>query len=306
MKRNLMIFSCAAMLLAGSLSFAVAQDTTTVVTKKEVVVNSDGTYTVIEYPVGKEVMVNLLPGATLAGGKGMARIVRAADGTKVYVDVSGVPATTTNYYAYAVDPSGVATTLGPVTFKDGVATSEFMTPLNQFMVVLSPTEGLTTIDPTTVVFQSELPTGYTVVPRRTSEVKAVTITRTASPMPTAYDVPLLNVSSFGDKEKEVKLKFSDGLSAKAWINRQKGVSKIKLKFDDLDKAPMNTRFTLWASSVEGKYTKLGQVINTGKRDNAEIMSETALADFGLFLTVEDSDVMVPTGRNYSAFSVTIP
>ncbi len=306
MKRNLMKFGCAAVLLVGSTSIAMAQDTTST-TKKEVVVNSDGSYTVIEYPVGKEVMVNLLPGSTLAGGKGMARIIRAADGTKVYVDVSGVPATTTNYYAYAVDPAGVATALGPVTFKDGVATSEFTTPLNQFMVVLSPTEGLTAIDPTTAVFQSELPTGYTVVPRRTGEVKAVTITRTTTETtPAAYDVPLLNVSSFGDKEKEVKLKFSDGLAAKAWINRQKGVSKIKLKFDDLDKAPINTRFTLWASSPDGKYTKLGQVINTGKRDNAEIMSETALADFGLFLTVEDSDVMVPTGRNYSTFTVTVP
>ena len=69
---------------------------------------------------------------------------------------------------------------------------------------------------------------------------------------------------------------------------------------------MNTRFTLWASSAAGKYTKLGQVINTGRRYNAGIMSETALADFGLFLTVEDSDVMVPTGRNYSTFTVTVP
>ena len=42
------------MLLAGFASTSVAQDTTTVLTKKEVVVNSDGTYTVIEYPVGKE------------------------------------------------------------------------------------------------------------------------------------------------------------------------------------------------------------------------------------------------------------
>jgi hypothetical protein len=305
------MFGCAAALLVGSTSIAMAQDTTTTVTmKKEIVVNKDGTYTVIEYPVGKEVMVNLLPGATLPGGKGMARILRAADGTKIYVDVSGVPATTTSYYAYAVDPAGVATALGPVTFKDGVATSEFTTPLNQFMVVLSPTEGLTAVDPTSVVFQSELPTGYTVVPRQTAEVKAVAITRTVTAVtPAAYDVPLLNVSTFGDKEREVKLKFGgelDGLAAKAYINRQKGVSKIKLKFDDLDKAPLNTRFTLWASSADGKYSKLGQVINTGKRDNAEIVSETALTDFGLFLTVEDSDVLVPTGRTYSAFSVTVP
>jgi hypothetical protein len=308
MKRSLMKISCAVVLLAWSTFVAVAQDAP-ITTTKEVVVNRDGSYSVIEYPIGKEVMVNLLPGATLTGSKGMARIVRTADGTKIYVDVSGVPVTTTNYYAYAVDPAGTVNLLGPVTFKNGVATSEFTTPLNQFMVVLSPMEGLTAIDPTTVVFQSEIPEGYTVVPRQESGVKAVVISRTTTTTtttPTAYEVPLLNVSTFGDREREVKLKFAgelDGLEAKAYINRQKGVNKIKLKFDDLDKAPVNTRFTLWASSADGKYTKLGQVINTGKRDNAAIMSETALTDFGLFLTVEDSDVLVPTGRIYSVFSV---
>jgi len=34
-----------------------------VVTKKEVVVNPDGSYSVVEYPVGREVMVNLVPTA---------------------------------------------------------------------------------------------------------------------------------------------------------------------------------------------------------------------------------------------------
>ncbi|MEO7673600.1 MAG: hypothetical protein ABIU09_05930 [Pyrinomonadaceae bacterium] len=318
MKRSLMIFSCAAILLAGSASIAVAQDTktTTVVTKKEVVVNSDGTYTVIEYPVGKEVMVNLLPGATLAGSKGMARIVRAADGTKVYVDVSGVPATTTNYYAYAVDPSGVATTLGPVTFKDGVATSEFMTPLNQFMVVLSPTEGLTTIDPKTVVFQSELPAGYTVVPRRTAEVKAVTVTRAtnlkgdkqvaiAETVSSTYDVPLLNVPGFNNKSTEIRINFSgdlEGLKGKAYIDPgQKGTTQIKMRFDDMKMAPKDKRFVLWASAADGSYTKLGQVINTGKRQESEIRSETALTDFGLFVTMEDVDVTTPTSKVYSVF-----
>ena len=42
-----------------------------VVTKKEVVVNPDGSYSVVEYPVGREVMVNLVPTAYVKGGKGM-------------------------------------------------------------------------------------------------------------------------------------------------------------------------------------------------------------------------------------------
>ena len=45
--RNVSVFAVMALFAAG----ATAQDT-----KKEVVVNSDGSYTVIEYPVDKEVM----------------------------------------------------------------------------------------------------------------------------------------------------------------------------------------------------------------------------------------------------------
>lgn len=298
-----MKFSCVAVLLAGLTSIAIAQDP---VTKKEIVVNPDGTYTVIEYPVGKEVMVNLVPGPTLTGSKGMARVVRAADGTKVYLDVSGVPATTTNYYAYAVDPAGKVSTLGPITFKNGMATTEFTTPLNQFMVVLSPMEGLTAIDPTTVVFQSDVPAGYTVVPRQESAVKAVVIANPAPMTPAAYKVPLLNVPGFGDKEKEVKIKFGgdlSGLEAKAYIDREEGMTKVKMHFDDMKKIPAGKRFTLWASSPDGKYTKLGQIINGGGRDEAAIESETALTDFGLFITVEDADVIVPTSTIYSVFTV---
>ena len=42
-------------MLAIMTGIALAQD-------KKVIVNPDGTYTVIEYPVGKEVVVNLTPG----------------------------------------------------------------------------------------------------------------------------------------------------------------------------------------------------------------------------------------------------
>ena len=45
-------------------------------------------------------------------------------------------------------------------------------------------------------------------------------------------------------------------------------------------APKDKRFVLWASAPDGSYTKLGQVINTGKRQESEIRSETALTDFG--------------------------
>jgi hypothetical protein len=43
---------------------------------------------------------------------------------------------------------------------------------------------------------------------------------------------------------------------------------------------------LWAVSPDNKYTKLGQVVNTGKRNEAEIKSETTLTDFGLLVTLQ--------------------
>ena len=90
------------------------------------------------------------------------------------------------------------------------------------MVVLSLTEGLTAIDPTTVVFHSEVPAGYTVVPRRMAEVKAITVTRetnlkgdkqvaVADAVASAYDVPLLNVPGFNNKSTEIRINFSGDL-----------------------------------------------------------------------------------------------
>jgi len=298
----------AGMLAIGLLTTAFAQDVT--VTKKtEVVQNPDGSYTVIEYPVGKEVTVNLTPFTTVIGSTGVARVMRAADGTKVWVDLSAVPASTTSVYAYAVDPAGTPTLLGPITIENGVAKAEFSTPMNQFMLVLSPTEGLTAIDAATPVFyRSTLPTGYAVVPRRVSEKRVVAVAPSViSREGVAYDVPLLNVGTFGDTEREVKLKFGgelNGLEAKAYIKRAKGVSKVRMHFDDMNKVPKGKQFTLWTYSPDGQYVKLGSVINSGKRDEAAIKSETSLADFGLFVTAEDADVTVPTSKMYSVFTYT--
>src|SRR5690242_2322333 len=119
-------FVIAAIFVLGTILNVAAQ-----VTKKtEVVQNPDGSYTVIEYPVGKEVRVNLSPFTTVTGSTGYARVMRAADGTKVWFDLSGIPATTTNMYAYAIDPAGVPTMLGPITVTNGIAKAEFSTPLN--------------------------------------------------------------------------------------------------------------------------------------------------------------------------------
>ncbi len=274
-------------------------------TKIEVVANPDGTYSVIEYPVGKEVIVKLLPSATLADATGTARILRADAGTKIFLNFTGISADASTYYAYAIDPAGSPTYLGPVTAKDGQASAEFFAPLEKFMVVLSPTEGLKTWDPSTaVIFRSEVPAGYAVVPMaKTSDTKAVAAT---VPVESAYDVPLLNVPSFKEKTTEVRVNFSGelaGLKGKAYIDPgQKGTTQVKMRFDDMKLAPKDKRLVLWAASASGEYTKLGQVINTGKRQESEIRSETALSDFGLFVTLEDTDVAQPTSKTYSVLA----
>jgi hypothetical protein len=309
MTKKILFRFCAVLGLAFSMTgFIYAQDTTTTttVTKKEVVQNADGTYSVIEYPVGKEVTVELTP-MNVQGAKGWAKVLRAADGTTVAVDLSGLPADAKSYYVYAVDPSGAVTMLGPTMIESGTGKATFTTPMNQFMLVLSPNEGLTKFaGDTPVVFRSSVPTGYAVVPAKvTSSIdnKQVAV---STPVVSTYEVPLLNVPSFNNKTTEIRIAFSgdlQGLKGKAYVDPgRQGTTQVKMRFDDMKMAPKDKRFVLWASSPDGKYTKLGQVINTGERQESEIRSETALKDFGLFVTMEDTDVSEPTGKVYSTFS----
>jgi hypothetical protein len=304
---NILKLVGAMVLSVGLVSAALAQGTAT---KTEVVKNADGTYTVIEYPVGQEVTVNLLPGTNVTGAQGVARVIRTADGTKVVLDLTSVPGDTSSYYAYAVDAAGNPTLLGPVAVEKGIGKAEFMTPMNQFMLVLSPTEGWKTVDNTAVVFRSEVPKGYAVVQTATTSLDATKTVAVSDTVTSTYDVPLLNVPAFNNKTTEIRIAFAgdlDGLKGKAYVDPgQKGVTQVKMRFDDMKLAPKDKRFVLWASSPDGKYTKLGQVINTGRRQESEIRSETALKDFGLFVTMEDTDVMLPTGKTYSVFSLPTP
>jgi hypothetical protein len=193
-------------------SFAMGQDTTTktttttTATKTEVVQNADGSYSVIEYPVGKEVTVTLTP-HNLQGAAGTARVLRAADGTKVYLDLSGVTGDTKSYYAYAIDPTGTPTLLGPVMIENGVAKAEFSTPMNQFMIVLSPSEGVTAFNSEVpVTFRSSVPSGYAVVPTAitstTSNNKQVA---TSTEVASTYDVPLLNVRVLATRPRSASI-----------------------------------------------------------------------------------------------------
>ena len=307
MNKRALILSTAMMISGIAVGTAGAQVTTTTTTKTtEVVQNADGTYSVIEYPVGKEVVVNLLPDGTMVKTPGVARIMRNADGTKVVVDLNGVSGDMKSVYAYAVDPAGATTLLGPVTINAGTGKAEFTTPLNQFMVVLSPSEGLTTYDTsTTYVYRSEAPKGYAIVPRRITSSGGTKSVATADRVSSTYDVPMLGVPKWNGKTTEVRIKFDgelSGLDGKAYLKPEGGKTQIKMRFGDMKKIPANKRLVLWASGADGSYTKIGQVVNAGKRDESEIRGEVAMTDFGLFMTAEDVDVTVPTSRIYSTFT----
>ena len=285
--------------LAATLSTAALAQ---VVTKKEVVVNPDGSYSVIEYPVGREVTVNLIPGSMISNGKGVARVVRSADGTKVYFDVTGVPADTSSFYAYAVDPTGSPTMLGPIAITNGVGRAEFTTPMNQFMLVLSPTEGVTAFSPTNTYFRSAIPTGFTVVPRATVAGPTAMV---AGVTKFKYDVPLLGVNAFAASGKEFPIRFTGELKeleGKVHINREKGSTKVKLHFEEMKEVPANKRFVLWTYTPDAGYVKLGQIVSTGRKDSGTIESFTNLTDFGLLMTVEDADVTIPSSQVYTVIT----
>lgn len=306
----LKLFALTLVTLSLTVIAAAQTTTTTTVTKKEVIQNPDGTYTVIEYPLDKEVIVDFTPDQ-MKGATGSARIMRSSADTKVAVNLSGLSNDADNYYVYAVDESGAVSMLGPLTIdakRNGSAI--FKTPMNKFMLVVSTDEGLSTIgSDTSVAFRSAVPQGFAVVPVGNrlddDDVKEKQVA-VSDVVASTYQVPLLNVPSFNNKTTEIRINFNgelEGLKGKAYIDPGKeGTTQIKMRFDDMKLAPKQKRFVLWASSPDGEYIKLGQVINTGKRQEAEIRSETSLSDFGLFVTVEETDVSTPTSKVYSVFS----
>lgn len=299
MGKYLLSVFAAAILGVASAGLALGQTTTTTVTKT--VQNPDGTYTVIEYPAKKEVNINLSP-VGITGAKGVATILRDDDGTRIKLNLTDVPADVSNLTLYAVDDSGKISALGPIALSNGVGTLAATTPLTKFMLVAAPEPALTTYDPNTIIlFRSAVPTGYAVVPVTGASGEKVAAVSTGGATPaTAYHVPMLNVPAYkkGDDTK-IKVDFAGALTgarANVFIEPTKnGPTKIKMRFHDLKEAPAGQSFILWAVSPDNTYTKLGQVVNTAGRNEAEIQSETTLSDFGLLVTMEGSAVESPIG-----------
>jgi hypothetical protein len=320
--RHALSVVAAAILGLTTAVFALGQETKTTVTTTvtKTVQNPDGTFTVIEYPVKKEIKIQLNP-VTIKSGKGIATILRDDDGTRIKLNLTEIPSDVTALNLYAIDDTGTVTPLGPIAITNGVGTLSAAAPLTKFMLIASPAADLTTYTPeTAVIFRSTVPEGFAVIPLTSAageKVAAVTAPVTAAPVTAApvtaapvtaataapvtapatevqvEAIPMLNIPTYktGDDTK-IKVDFSGALTgarANVFITpRKDGPTEVKMRFHELKDAPAGQTFILWAVSPDQQFTKLGQVVNTPGRNEAEIKSETTLADFGLLVTMENA------------------
>jgi len=287
MKKHAIAVVALVTLILATTAIALGQTT------KTVVQNPDGTYSVIEIPTGKEIQVTLDPTAPTAG-TGVATIIRDDSGTRVKLHLTGLAPTTSSINLYAVNEAGVVSSLGPIAINNGEGTLSTTTPLTKFMLIASPETALSAYDTNTpIYFRSTVPEGLAVIPMTqfpTGEKVSATTEGVAAG--DAYTVPMLNIPAYkkGDDTK-MKVNFGGALTgarANVFITpRKDGPTEVKMRFHELKEAPAGQVFVLWAISPDNKFVKLGQVVNTGHRNEAEIQAESSLRDFGLLVTMED-------------------
>lgn len=299
MRRSLIAIFGAA-LLSFSLAIVAAAQTTTI-TKVQTVQNADGTYTIVEYPVGKETVVALNP-VGISGATGTATILRDANGATIKVNLTSLPADVSAMNLYAVDPTGAVTALGPIEIANGVGTFTTTTPLTRFMLLTSPDVNLTAYDPNTkIFFRSAVPTGLTVIPVGDATTAATAVVTTpvgtqvaaVSTNVTDYTVPMLGIGNF-TKGAEAKFRVDftgpmEGAHAHVKVEPKKNgrLSEVRMDFEQLKQAPKGLAYVLWAVSPNNEFQRLGSIINVRGRNEAQIKGETAFDDFGLMLTTED-------------------
>lgn len=311
MSKRLLCILGGIVLSLATVSISLAQTTQTVTTTQSTAVqNPDGTWTVVEYPVDKEVVVNLTPSTKTITTMARARVLRSANGTVITVDPAGFTGTTGNLNLYAVDPMGHLSLLGPI---NATSTSPltFNTNLDKFMLVVSPEGNLTSYAPNTaVVYRSAVPEGLSIIPvARSGEGPGAAVgEKVAGVASSNYNVGMLNIPSLpAKKETQLKVNFADTVHVKRtdfFITpnfNNKGLTRIKAKFHNLSDVPATSFLTLWAVSPEGKFFRIGSSPNKGKPNVATIDSDknntnVPFTDFGLFLTVEPTGTAIsPTG-----------
>src|SRR2546423_7955645 len=256
------------------------------VKKVTTIQNPDGTYTIVEYPVGKETIVTLNP-IGLSGATGRATILRDPSGTTIKLNLTSLPSTVTAMNVYAVDPTGAVALLGPIEVANGVGTFTTTTPLSKFMLIASPEDSLTAYDANTkIYFRSVAPSGFTVIPitnavgEQVAQVVApvtdvvTPITDVVAPVTAEYEVSMLGIPRFkkGDDTK-LKINFTgamEGARANIFIEPHKHgkMTEVKMHFHDLKEAPKGQSFVLWAVTPDHQFQRLGAIVNVKGRNEA--------------------------------------
>jgi hypothetical protein len=302
-KRILVITLGATLVCASKGSILAKNNLFPSITPAEIAVAQDqaSAWTVIEYPVDKEVVVDLLPTSSAPDAKGAAKVTRGNDETSIQVEVSGLSGDASSYNLYAVDHAGKVTLLGSVIVSDGAGALSARTSLSKFMLVLSPEAGLTAIGADTpVALRSAVPSGFEVVALASGSEAEYTAaaerpqTETPPEEPKSYDSPMLRVSELKrGAETLVRVAFTgeaQGLRANASLKPQKGgTTQIKVRFINLKQSPSGTRYVLWSVSSDNAYERVGKVVTAPKSARAKIDAKMSLPDFGLFLTAESED-----------------
>jgi len=307
MRRKIIIaLATLALVLVAATAIAYGQTVT------KAVQNPDGTYTIIEYPVGRQVAVNLNP-ISIPGATGTMTVLRDDTGTTIKVRLRGLPSDLTTLNLYAVDPHGSATLIGPMPIVDGngeLSTTSRMS--DRFMVVAS-SETIATYTPESrIYFRSAVPEGFAIVPF-SNEPLGERVAAVATPaQDSPYAVPMLNIPAYRTgHDTKLKVNFSgmmDGARANVFIEPHKdGRTEVNFRFHDLKEAPHGMVYTVWAVSPDNQFEKLGQVLNSRGRNEAEIKAETTFSDFGLMVTMETAGtVMRPAGTRVSWVEIIPP
>src|SRR6266404_4177986 len=295
----------AAMLLLALVLISAGQ-----VRRVTTIQNPDGTYTIVEYPVGRETVVTLTP-VGLSGARGRATILRDPSGTTIKLNLTSLPPDVTSMNVYAVDPSGAMTLLGPIDVDNGMGTFTTTTPLSRFMLVASPEANLSAYNERTrIYFRSAVPAGLTVIPLTNGLGEQVA----AVIPPGDYVAPMLGIPSFRPgHESKLKINFSgamEGARADIFIKPHKhgNSTEVLMHFHNLKDAPKGTAYILWAVSPDNQYQRLGEIVNVRGRNDAEIRSETHFYDFGLLMTMEDlgmtrGTIIRPSGHRVGVIEI---
>jgi hypothetical protein len=269
----------------------------------------DDVWAVMEFPQGRDIVLELVATAALPDAKGTARVLRGWDGTEVTVEAAGLSGEVESYHVFAIDSLGKASALGPLTVSDGVGYLRAQSALTKFMIIISPKDDVVILAAETpILLRSRVPEGYQVVPRgngptNMTEAPGSENEEVPSLVPD-YEIPILGITSLKRRTATLlRARLFDELegsriSASVKPGRR-GITQVSLTFRDLKPAADGKHYVVWAVSSDKAYSALGTAA-PGKQ--SKLSSSSELGDFGVFITLEDSEApLLPIGKMVAMF-----